>query len=1030
MMKNEWENPQIPGRNRVKPHVNSLPFPDRSAALSGEQGRSPWFKLLNGRWKFYYSPTVAESPENFYQEEYDTGTWDDIEVPGNWQLSGYDRPHYTNVIYPFPVDPPYVPTENPTGCYRRGFYLTDSYLEGKNFIRFEGVDSAFYLWINGREVGFSKGSRLTAEFEISQYLKSGYNTISVKVIKWSDGSYLEDQDMWWLSGIIRDVYLYSAPVVDLFDFTVQTDLDNQYCDAVFKFNGLLKNYSKDEIKGYSLELELLDEQLEQVFKKSLDSEINIAAGGEEIIELERDVDDPYKWSAESPYLYTLLITLSDIDGNKIEVKTCKVGFRSVELKDGNMLVNGVPIMIKGVNRHDHHSKLGKAVSLKSMIDDILLMKCHNINAVRTSHYPNDPRFYDLCDYYGLYVVDETDLECHGFGALGDINRISNDPEWENPYLDRMKRMVGRDKNHPSIIIWSLGNESGFARNHVKMAEWVREQDPTRLIHYEPDQKQQVVDIIGPMYTPLEEVIEIGKQEGEHPFILCEYAHAMGNGPGGLKEYWDVFYKYKRLQGGFIWDWIDQGLTQYTEDGKEWYAYGGDFGEFPHDKNFNINGLIFPDRTPSPGLIEYKKVIEPVKVDAVDLNSGKVKVTNYYDFVSLEHLQVSWNIMFNNKIIQKGALSELAISAGESKEIAIPYKLPAVISSGDYWLNINFTLKEDSSWADVGHEVAWAQFELPVMEEGIQTSFSKMQPIALTENSGEIVVSGADFYIAFDKIYGQILEWNYQGQELINNSPVLNFWRAPNDNDEKQYGKVWRKSGLHKLQHRIDDISSEVVNERLVKVLVKTRTAPPVLAKGFNCLYSYLIYGSGDIVLDIKGEVEGEFPVLPKIGLQFTIPEKMDQVDWYGRGPGESYPDSKLANRFGQYHSDVEGLFVPYVYPQDNGNRTDVKWVSFTNKRGMGLLVVGQPFINFSAHYYTTENISSAEHSYELIKQNEITVNIDYKQCGLGSGSCGPNPPLPEYRIDPEDFQFAVRFRPYSIDSISAMCLSKEKLNIE
>jgi beta-galactosidase/evolved beta-galactosidase subunit alpha len=1056
----DWENPRVIERNRVRARAYFVPYPDEESALSGERGHSPWFKLLNGSWKFHYAESPALAPEDFFIEyfpedflmgsfdatHWDDAEWSDIRVPCNWQMLGYGRPHYTNVQYPFPVDPPHVPTENPTGSYRRKFFIPDSWDDCRVFLRFEGVDSAFYVWINGYQVGYSQGSRLPAEFDITSYIRDGVNTIAVRVFQWSDGSYLEDQDMWWLSGIFRDVYLVAKPPVHVFDFRVRTELDEEYRDAVLKVRTVIKNHSEQAVSKYQIELRLLDANLQPVLENPLNSDVSVEPEDEVALDLEASVANPEKWSAEHPYLYSLLVILKDDRGQTIEVENCKVGFRSVELRNGNVLVNGVPIMIKGVNRHDHHPDLGKAVSLESMIEDILLMKRHNINAVRTSHYPNDPRFYDLCDYYGIYVLDETDLECHGFNTIGDWNRTSDDPEWEDAYVDRMVRMVERDKNHPCIIIWSLGNESGFGRNHEAMARWVREADPTRLLHYEGDREQKVADIVGPMYTSVDGVIELGEDsDAEKPVILCEYAHAMGNGPGGLREYWDAFCKYKRLQGGFVWDWVDQGIRQVTEDGREWFAYGGDFGDEPNDRNFLINGLIFPDRKPSPGLIEYKKVLEPVKVEPVDLAAGRVKIINRYDFLSLSqregeapaepnlgeapaepNLLMSWNLTADGEILQSGNIPTPDIAPGDSAVVTIPYTKPPVLTPGtDYWLNISFTLASDTVWACKGHEVAWAQFQLPLETPSSLIVKVDSMPSLVCEDSVNVIhVTGADFDLTFDKVYGVIAAWHHEDIEVLSKGPKLNFWRAPIDNDVR-VERAWRKAGLHRLTHRVDSVECSCPNERVVQVHVRSRIAPPVLALGFKCEYTYTIYGSGDLVIETHGVPKGELPVLPRIGLQMTLPGELEHVSWYGRGPGECYVDSKQANRVGVYSCKVDDLYTPYVYPQENGNRTDVRWVSFMDTRGIGFAAV-MPNLNFSAHRFTTEDLGKAQHTCDLIPRDEITLNLDYRHHGLGSASCGPGV-LPQYELNPHEFNFVIRLKPFSVDRISPGSLSKRQI---
>jgi len=1046
---NDWENHKLPHRNRLQPRAYFIPFPTVETALSGERARSGWFRLLNGTWKFHHAGSVAEAPEGFFEEGYDVSGWDDVHVPWSWQCQGYDYPHYTNCPFPFPTDPPRVPTENPTGSYRRDFYVPDDWTDRQVLLHFEGVDSAFYVWVNGREVGFSKGSRLPAEFDISPFIRPGRNTLAVRVMRWSDGSYLEAQDMWWLSGIFRDVYLVAFPKVSLFDFAVQTDLDDHYRNATLKVRALLKNTTPADARGCRLTAQLLDARGEPVPAEGLTASANVPANSEAEVQLEAPVSNPRKWNAEQPYLYTLLLSLKNTDGEALQVASVKVGFRKVELKDGNFLVNGVPIMLKGANRHDHHPDTGKAVSLDAMLQDVLLMKRHNLNAVRTSHYPNDARFLDLCDEYGLYVIDECDLETHGFALVGDISRVSDDPEWEAAYVDRMARMVQRDKNHPSIIMWSLGNEAGFGCNHEAMAAYARKVDPTRLIHYEADRWLKTADVLSVMYPTLEYVTEVGegrnrppseprtKEEtalaekvARAPFICCEYAHAMGNGPGNLKEYWDLFYKYKRIQGGCVWDWIDQGLRKKTADGTDYFAYGGDFGDEPNDAQFLINGLVFPDRTPSPGLIEYKKVLEPVQTEAVDLAHGKLRLTNRYDFADLSGLRCSWNVSADGKPIESGELPLPHIPAGECSDVTVPLTMPAVPAPAtDYWLNVSFTLAADTPWAPAGHEVAWAQFRLPIEAPAAPAvSIASMPPVQCRTGRNAIELSGADFELTFDTVYGRIASWKHEGLPLLHSGPLLNFWRAPTDNDT-HFKKSWIEAGLNALRHRIDSVKCERLADSAVRVTVAMRIAPPVHERAFACEMVYTVCGSGDLFIEGHGVPQGDWPdTIPRIGLQMGLQPHLDHVSWYGRGPGESYTDIRQAARVGVYSCSVEDLYTPYVFPQENGNRTDVRWAAFTNVRGMGLMAQGDPLLNFSAHWFTTQDLDRARHTCELPRRNWITLNLDHAHHGIGSGSCGPAT-LEKYCLRPEEFRFRVRLKPFSVDAASPAALAKQAIQL-
>ena len=1040
---NDWENPQLIHRNRLPGRAYMFPYSNRSEAMTGERGASPWFELLNGQWKFDYSESPAEAPADFYEEDYDTSCWDDIPVPCSWQMLGYGRPQYTNVQFPFPADPPRVPTDNPTGSYRRDFFVPESWYGKQIFLRFEGVDSAFYVWVNGVEVGFSKGSRIPAEFDITECVRSGVNSVSVRVYQWSDGSYCEDQDMWWLSGIFRDVYLIAAPQVSIWDSRVRTTFDSDYKDATLSLSAELHNYSSESATGFTLDAVLLADAKQVVAETS--SDVSVDASGQATVDISMPVTGPRKWSAETPYLYTLLLTLKDSSGAAVEVVPIRVGFCQVEIKGGNLLVNGVPIMFKGVDRHEMHPDFGRAVPMETMVKDIFLMKTHNVNAVRTSHYCDDPRWYDLCDYYGIYLIDECDLETHGFGMLKDWHgNPADEPDWKAACVDRMERMVLRDRNHPSVILWSLGNESNLGRNHDAMSKHTKELDPGRPVHYEGDQKLRTVDVFSQMYTNLDYVIKFGKGEDnivrwdgemipqkykDMPFILCEYAHAMGNGPGGLTEYWDAFYTYPRLQGGFIWEWVDHGIRRFTADGEEYFAYGGDFGDYPNDGNFVCDGLIFPNRVPSPGLIEYKKVIEPVKVEPIDLKSGRFKLINRYDFQNLDVLHLAWSITADGKVLVSGTVPVPNIAAHKSGEIEIPYQLPEPSVSTKYHVNLSFLLTSDETWAPRGHEVAWAQFELPVEAPAVKIlPVSGMPKVNIDDTGSEILVYGDSFGLFFDRIFARITGWEWNGQPLMEMGPQLNFWRAVTDNDRGwENAKPWRDAKLDHLQHRTDSVEVSELAEGAVRIVAKVRIAPPVLDIGFNCKYTYTIYGNGDVLLSVHGVPEGDMPeTLPRIGLQMSIPGELDQVTWFGRGPGESYVDTKQANRFGLYSMDVENLYTPYIRPQENGNRTDVDWVALTDVRGLGLMAIGQPTLNFSAHWYTTEDLEKATHTYELDQRDEITLNLDYAQNGIGTASCGPGP-WSQYLLKPEEFTFSVLLKPFSADASSAAQTSKAKV---
>ncbi|KMZ43610.1 MULTISPECIES: beta-galactosidase subunit alpha [Bacillales] len=1029
----DWANHQLLERNRLAARAYFLSYPEESGALTYERGATPWFQLLNGHWQFAYAESPLRVPENFFATDYDAREWARIQVPGHWQLQGYGKPHYTDLYYPFPVDPPHVPSDNPTGCYLREFTVASGWKDQQVILRFEGVDSAFHVWLNGKEVGYSQGSRLPSEFDVTELLQEGSNRLAVQVYQWSDGTYVEDQDMWYLSGIFRDVSLIARPKLHVRDLAVVTDLDDEYRHGVLRVRVHVENSSTAAYDGVSVTAKLLDQSCTLIASLTDTGAGELAAGQEKIVTLKLPVQEPKKWSAEEPNLYHLLIAIEQESGEKTEVIPIRVGFRRIEVKGNNFYVNGVAIRLNGVNRHDHHPDLGRAVPYETMREDVLMMKRHNINAVRTAHYPNDPRFYDLCDQYGLYVMDETDLETHGFQLTGNISQLSDDPEWEQTYVERMERMVERDKNHPSIIMWSLGNESGFGCNFRAMAAWCRQADPTRLIHYEEDREAEVCDVFSTMYSSVEKMIQHGENEHlQKPHIMCEYAHAMGNGPGGLRDYANVFDKYQRLQGGFVWEWIDHGLRQYTPDGREYYAYGGDFGDYPTNGNFVIDGLIRPDRTPSPGLLEYKKVIEPIVVEATDLESGLVTITNRYDFRTLAHVRMVWRVTADGQVVQSGTLSLPHTEAGSRTNVAVPYTLPKQVQDRtDYWLTLSFVLDQDESWVQAGHELAWAQFALP-MTAAQQVTVASYQPVFgrvdTNETKTDVTLTGTDFQFVFDKVSGVPTSWVFAGKELLVAGPRLTFWRAPIDND-MYVVEEWRKVYLDRLQNRVEHVSIQQEREDRVVITCDVRIAPPVYDWGFACCYTYTVFGNGEVQVEVQGTPKGTPPaMLPRIGLKLLVAKDMERVSWYGRGPGEAYIDSKEANRIGVYHASVDELYTPYVFPQENGNRTDVIWMSITDQRGIGLFAMGQPTLEFSALRYDTDDLEQAKHTIDLVKREYVTLHLDYRQNGLGSNSCGPKQ-SEQHALRPEEFQFQMRLTPFSKDTISPVHLYKRNLNL-
>jgi beta-galactosidase len=1019
----DWENPRIIGRNKEPAHVTLVPYQDFQTALRGDREASPYFKLLNGQWKFHWAEKPAERPEEFFRDDFDTAGWDDIPVPSHWQLHDYGIPVYLNRPYVFKKNPPYIHNDyNPVGSYRTEFLLPEGWQDRQTFLVFDGVKSAFYLWVNGQKVGYSQGSMTPAEFNITRHLRDGTNSLSVEVYRWSDGSYLECQDFWRLSGIYRDVYLFSTPQVHLRDFRVITDLDENYRNALLKVSVNLKNYSPESAGAYKVELDLLDKANKPVFRKLISKSTGVPGDGEITLEFERQVKKPAKWSAERPHLYTLLLTLKDGSGRTVEVERCRVGFREVEIVKGQLLVNGVPVLLKGVNRHEHDPDHGRAVPLESMLEDIRLMKRFNINAVRTSHYPDNPRWLDLCDQYGIYLVDEANIESHGMGYHPDTT-LGNKPEWGKAHMDRTVSMVERDKNHPSVIIWSLGNEAGDGVNFEANSAWIHQRDRSRPVHYERAGMRAHTDIVCPMYATIETIEKYGSQPQARPLILCEYAHAMGNSVGNLQDYWDVIEKYPHLQGGFIWDWVDQGLRMYDDRGVQFWAYGGDYGDLPNDGNFNCNGLVFPDREPHPSLYEVKKVYQYIKVRPVDLADGTVEIFNNYDFIRLDFVETTWELAADGRILQSGRLPKLKVAPHRSKKVTIPFSKPELQPGTEYWLNLRFKSSQAAPLVPEGHEVAWEQFKLPfTVPESVPLSLKNMPGLELSESDPRLTVQGRDFTVVFDKKKASLLSFVYKGLELVEKGPQPNFWRAPIDNDRGNDMPVrlgvWRKAGdIRQVRN--------MVAEKIAPGVVRIKASVYLAAVRADYKLCWTIFGSGDVILSNNFTPGRELPDLPRYGMQMTIPGEFNNISWYGRGPHENYQDRNTGASVGVYSGTVDEQFVPYVKPQENGNKTDVRWVALTNDRGVGLLAVGMPLISIGAQHYTIKDLEKADHPCELTRREEITLNLDYKQMGVGGDNSWGARTHPEYRLPSGNYSYSIRLRPFSLEDGSPAQLSKQ-----
>jgi len=1030
---NDWENPEVIGRNKEPGHCTLMVYPDAEAALGCDRTASPYYQSLDGNWKFNCVSKPADRPVDFYKPGFDVRGWAEIPVPSNWEMHGYDKPIYLNMQYPHPVNPPYIAHDyNPVGSYRRDFTIPESWDGRQVFLHFDGVISAFYLWINGQMVGYSEGSMTPAEFDITRYLKKGTNTLAAEVYRWCDGSYLEDQDMFRLSGIYRDVYLFAAPPVHIRDFFVRALLDDRYKDGVLMIRPKVAVYGQVDLRGWTVQAQLYDGKqavlpqplsinvLDRIINERYPQRDNVP-----FALMQATVPAVKQWSDETPNLYTLVLTLNDADGRTVEAESCRVGFRTVEIKDGQFFVNGRSIKFFGVNRHEHDPDTGKTLSVERMVQDIKLMKANNINAVRTSHYPDDGRWYELCDQYGIYLLDEANLETHGVNGL-----LANIPVWHTSFVERAIRMVERDKNHASVVIWSLGNESGAGPNHAAMSGWIHDYDPTRPVHYEGAASRPFdypyVDMVSRMYERIPGIIRLATNSDTRPMILCEYAHAMGNSAGNLPEYWQAIRSHKRLIGGFIWDFVDQGIRKKAADGTSYWGYGGDFGDNPNDGNFCCNGLVMPDRKPNPSLAEVKKVYQRIHVTPVDLAAGTVAVENEYDFRSLDFVAGSWELRCDDQVVRQGRLPKLTLGPRQTQKLEIPFDKPTLKPGAEYWLTVAFALADNTPWAPKGHVVAWDQFKMPFDAPPATVGADDEMPKASLRDEGNaFTVSGEDFTVTVGKASGAIESLKFKGNELVAGPLVPNFWRAPIDNDHgnqmpRRLG-VWRNAGP---QRAMESITAEQVRPQLVRIRAQAKL--PV-GDGTKYTTVYDIYGSGDIVVEAGMEPIGRVPELPRFGMQMAVPAKYSTMTYLGRGPHENYWDRNSGAAIGLYSGPVEEMIHVYTRPQENGNRTDVRWLTLTDNNGSGLLAVGMPLLSVSAWPFSMADLEQARHVNELPRRDFVTLNLDYRQMGVGGDDSWGALPHDEYRLPAKPYTYRFRLKPYSSDMGEANARARENL---
>ncbi len=1044
--KPEWDDPAVIHTGTERPHATMMTYPSVDLAQTGDRTKSPWFQSLNGIWKFHGSMRPADRPIDFYRTDYSDTAWGTMPVPASWQMHGFDIPIYTNIIYPWPQDPNAAPAPpydfNPVGSYRVRFTLPADWKGRRVLLHFAGVDSAFYAWVNGHKLGYHEDSRTPAEFDVTAHLKPGSNLLAVEVYRFGDGAFLEDQDMWRMSGIFRDVYLWSTADQHVRDFEVHTDLDAQYRDSRIAVDAWVSN-AASTARRVSVKAELQDADGRAV-NQAISKSVDLAASGEQAVELATTVTNPQKWTAETPYLYKLLLTLQDESGNPLEVVPSNVGFRKIEIKGGRFLVNGKPVLIKGVNRHEHDEVTAKYVPVESMIRDIRLMKQFNINAVRTSHYPNDPAWYDLADRYGLYVLDEANLECHHYGNHRN-NRLTNDPAWKAAYLDRQQSMVERDKNHPSIVIWSLGNESGDGPNAAAVYQWTKHRDPSRPFHYEGSTASggSNADINSLMYPTPDEVKRRAAERPQMPLILCEYSHAMGNSSGGLKEYWGIFYSGTNAQGAFVWDWVDQGIrlevpAEYRENTPKshFLAYGGwweDKSGVRNDNDFNNNGLVAADRTPHPGLWALKYVYRNLHVVPVDLKSGRVRVKNWFFFTNARQVAEGlWEVKAGGRTLASGRFPALDIAPGHEKEYQLPLPVITPEPGVEYFLNTRFVLASDTPWAAKGHEIAWDQFKLPLAAAAPVFDTSHLPPLQVADHGDTATFTGPEFSLRLNKKSGLIESYRFRGVPLLERGPQPDCWRAPTNNDrgarksiehrahsDKSLDiSVWKDAGpLWEVQAA----RVETLNASSARVTVSAKLPIKTAAHMPDYAVTYLVYGSGDVIVESSYTPHGgALAMMPRFGTELLVSQGVENLRWYGRGPEETMID-RAFERVGVYQTTVDANWVEYMRPQENGNKVDVRWVSLTNPQGVGLLAVGAPLLSVSARHFSKEAMERAAYTFQMVRQPETYLNLDLKQMGAGGiDSWSPNAyPMPPYRISAGEAH-SYRYRLTPVASVHEM----------
>src|SRR5690554_6872130 len=1014
-----WEDPTVSEINREKPRAHFIPYSSVQQARSENKWQSPFVQSLNGTWKFHLAQNPADRPYWFYMDDFDTRDWNEIEVPSNWELQGYDYPIYTNITYPHGKTPPLIKSDhNPVGSYKRTFLIPSSWNDKKVILHIGAASSMVNVWVNEEFVGYSEDSKTPAEFNITDYLKPKDNTLSIEIFRWIDGSYLEDQDFWRISGITRDIYLLARNDQYLQDFKVTSVLDESYTNGLFSLELQLMNEG-DNADNTTVEAVLFD-QGQEVGK------FNEQVGAEDQkITFEGRFPNIKNWSAEYPNLYELVVTLKNGD-NIIEVVRQEVGFRTSEIKNGNLLINGQYVYLKGANLHEHHDVHGHVVDKETMLRDIYLMKEHNLNAVRTSHYPQPELWYELCNKYGLYVINEANIESHGMGYGPES--LAKDETWKEAHLFRTRNMYERDKNQPSVIIWSLGNEAGNGINFMTTYDYLKSVDPSRPVQYEQAHGGENTDITCPMYMRIEGMIDYAENNPSKPLIQCEYAHAMGNSVGNLQDYWDVIEKYDALQGGFIWDWVDQGLLTTNEAGESFWAYGGDFGpeDVPSDGNFCLNGLVNPDRGVKPHLLEVRKVYQHIAFEPANLKSGNIHINNKYAFRNLSDFNFTWEIVGDGEVINSGLFENIDAAPGETVRAEFIPEIKAE-AGVEYFINLKADLKKQDGLLAAGTIMAMEQFKLPVFIPGKQPDVASMPSLSVDDNNEVIQIEGDDFKVELNKTTGTLTSYTLGTTEFIERGPEPNFWRAPIDNDFgnnlHKRSRVWREAGKTK---KVTAVKIDRKANNLTDITFNNDLVDGNGEKIADYYTTFRVYGSGDIIVSNHFRMnKNDLPEIVRMGMNLIMPRQFDQISWLGRGPHESYQDRKTSAFINLYKGSVADQYWAYLRPQENGNKTDVRWMAITNPQGNGLFFQGSQLLEVSAHHNLQEDFESMErsdgrqaegevvvnrHINDVKPRNLTSVNIDYKQMGVGGDNSWGARTHDQYRLTDREYKYSFRIK--------------------